>query len=317
MSRLSAVYLVSLFIFCASLLLAQSGGGKPDPQKIARRGAELRQEKLPPEWEKMKPLFIPKKAAVAGEWLATQPEPGQGLAQFQASWRQQVRDRSVGFVDVVLIGDFTPSQKTALAAACRHIEACFGVKTRQAASLPDHEVKDAGRRKNPYQGQLQYHTDWLHTQLLKPRLKKDSICLLGFTATDLFPKPEWNFVFGIAYPADRIGLWSIARNGKADGTPEESRVFLRRTISTATHETGHLFGMAHCLAYECLMNGANHRAESDSKALVFCPCCSAKMDWLWKLKAAESLQAQLKICQEIGLAEESAILQAELKLLNQ
>jgi archaemetzincin len=29
-------------------------------------------------------------------------------------------------------------------------------------------------------------------------------------------------------------------------------------MKVLTHETGHLFGLAHCVYFHCVMNGSNH-----------------------------------------------------------
>jgi archaemetzincin len=54
---------------------------------------------------------------------------------------------------------------------------------------------------------------------------------------------------------------------------------LRRTVGLAVHETGHVFGMPHCIAYSCRMNGSNHLAESDRRPLEYCPECLPKIWW--------------------------------------
>jgi hypothetical protein len=84
-------------------------------------------------------------------------------------------------------------------------------------------------------------------------------------------------VFGQASLADRVGVWSIYRNGEIDGDETERRKFLRRTLKTALHETGHMLGIPHCIAFECGMNGSNkrfcrevrtHRRSGDLEASV-------------------------------------------------
>ena len=62
-------------------------------------------------------------------------------------------------------------------------------------------------------------------------------------------------------------------------SPADYEICLRRTIGTALHETGHMFGIPHCIAYECCMNGSNHLAEKDARPLDFCPECTAKLWW--------------------------------------
>jgi len=62
---------------------------------------------------------------------------------------------------------------------------------------------------------------------------------------------------------------------------------------TATHETGHMFGIRHCIAYECGMNGSNSAWERDRQPLEFCPECQAKLWCTLKLdpvKRSQSLE---------------------------
>jgi len=35
-------------------------------------------------------------------------------------------------------------------------------------------------------------------------------------------------------------------------------LLLRRSMKVLTHETGHIFGLAHCVYFACVMNGSNH-----------------------------------------------------------
>ncbi len=59
-----------------------------------------------------------------------------------------------------------------------------------------------------------------------------------------------------------MGVWSIYRNGDPRQGDDAFRLCLRRTIKTATHETGHMFSMYHCTLFECNMCGSNHRVEN-------------------------------------------------------
>ena len=44
-----------------------------------------------------------------------------------------------------------------------------------------------------------------------------------------------------------------------------------------------MFGIKHCIAYECGMNGSNHSEERDRQPVEFCPECQAKLWWTCKL----------------------------------
>ncbi len=50
-----------------------------------------------------------------------------------------------------------------------------------------------------------------------------------------------------------------------------------RMAKLLAHETGHLFGLAHCVYYRCLMNGSAHLAEADARPVNLCPVCLRKL----------------------------------------
>jgi archaemetzincin len=114
-------------------------------------------------------------------------------------------------------------------------------------------------------------------EVLKPRLPKDAVALIAFTAADLWPGEGWNYVFGQASLGDRVGVWSIHRYGNPAGGDAAFRKCLLRTLKTASHETGHMFSIPHCTLFECNMCGSNNMAESDRRPLELCPSCLAKL----------------------------------------
>ena len=52
---------------------------------------------------------------------------------------------------------------------------------------------------------------------------------------------------------------------------------LKRSAKVLSHEMTHMFGLQHCVFYECLMNGSNHLAETDSRPMHLCPVCLRKL----------------------------------------
>ena len=49
------------------------------------------------------------------------------------------------------------------------------------------------------------------------------------------------------------------------------KILLRRSGKVLVHETGHMFGLQHCIYYRCVFNGSNHLAESDARPMHACP----------------------------------------------
>ena len=59
---------------------------------------------------------------------------------------------------------------------------------------------------------------------------------------------------------------------------EEDKIdFLRACGKVLTHEIGHLFGIKHCIYWECRMNGANHQNEFNDQPFYICPICLHKL----------------------------------------
>ena len=113
--------------------------------------------------------------------------------------------------------------------------------------------------------------------------KHDAIGVISFTDVDLFTKDLSNFCFGYGIPAYG-GVQSLHRflppfeNGFKDPVDDESWL-LQRIIKIATHEIGHMYGLGHCIFYQCLMQGTMSLRQTDRNPITFCPVCYRK---LWK-----------------------------------
>merc|ERR1711959_538131 len=96
---------------------------------------------------------------------------------------------------------------------------------------------------------------------------------MAFTLFDLYPRPEWNFVFGQARSKPGTGVFSFARYRDFD-----RKIFHLRCAKVLCHELGHLFGLSHCIWFQCLMCGSNGDWESDQHPSHVCPVCLSKLD---------------------------------------
>jgi archaemetzincin len=99
----------------------------------------------------------------------------------------------------------------------------------------------------------------------------DALALVGVTTADLY-SGDLDFVFGLAGLRSRVAILALGRYGEP-GTPE----FLHRAMKSLAHETGHVFGLRHCIFYSCCMNGSNSLDESDSQPIHCCPLCHDKL----------------------------------------
>ena len=176
-------------------------------------------------------------------------------------------------------------------------------------------IPPEARREHPTWHVPQILTTYVLDKVLRPRLPEDACAYLALTASDLWPGEGWNFVFGQASLSDRVGVWSIHRNGDpSEGDPAFRRCLLR-TLKTASHETGHMFSIRHCTLYECNMCGSNHREESDRRPLWLCPHCLAKLCHATGADPVKRFEALAEFSKTQGLKPEQAFYEKSLAVL--
>ena len=54
-----------------------------------------------------------------------------------------------------------------------------------------------------------------------------------------------------------------------------------------------MFGIKHCVYYECLMNGSNHDEEAANKPMSLCPVCLRKLQSNVKFDILERYERML------------------------
>lgn len=241
--------------------------------------------------KKIKPLFKPKRPPQPGDWLAEHQEPGQSYQQFRALVSEPAV-KKYSALRLVPIGAMSGSQAAIFEVTKDFLKPFFGLELVVDAPVPIEDIPEEAQRyvfmgmgisvnePHPELGESpQLLTTHLLQKVLLERRSERDAAVLGITAFDLWPGAGWNFVFGQASLTERVGVWSMARNGDPDESPAMRTLCAIRTAMTATHETGHMFGIRHCIAYQCGMNGSNHSDERDRQPLEFCPECQAKLWW--------------------------------------
>jgi archaemetzincin len=233
--------------------------------------------------EKIRPLFTKKKAPGPSDWLANHKEPGQTFDAYRAiDPNRRTPQRTKIYLQT--IGRFSEEQTGVIATLRQFMHIVFGLEVKFLPELGLDKFPATAQRVNEHTKQRQLLSTYILYQLLKPNRPDDAVAVLAITNEDLWPGDGWNFVFGQASLGDRVGVWSTARMGDPIA---EAELFLRRVLQVAVHETAHMFGIKHCIAYECCMNGANHQGESDQAPLVFCAECDAKLWWAGRLDAPQ------------------------------
>lgn len=262
----------------------------------------------------LKPLHRRAGPPRPGDWRSLHSEAGQTFRQYLACDPILPRgERRVLYLQP--LAEFTPEQRRIVALTGEFLGITFNRPVRMLPERPMALIPWKGRRTHPVERQTQILTSYVRDEVLKPRLPKDAAAMIALTAVDLWPGEGWNFVFGEASLHDRVGVWSLARNGDPSKSPEAFRLCLLRALKTATHETAHMFSLEHCIRYECNMAGSEHMEEADRYPLAFCPECLAKLCWATETPPADHLRRLAGFFARTGLLDEEARCRAALAAL--
>jgi archaemetzincin len=271
-------------------------------------------DRLPPRFARLVPLHAKLAPPQPGDWLAEHKEPGQTYAQYVRS-RPRRADRKRRVIYVQPLGKFDATQRKVLDRTAEFLGIYFQlpVKTRDDMSLA--VIPADARREHPTWHIKQILSTYVLDEVLRPQLPDDACAYIALTTSDLWPGRGWNFVFGQASLSERVGVWSIARNGDPHGGDAAFRECLLRTLKTASHETGHMFSMQHCTLYECNMCGSNHREEADRRSLALCPHCLAKLCYATGADPVRRFKDLAAFSGRAGLKSEQEFYERSLALL--
>jgi len=289
--------------------------------------AESQTDAIAIAMEKIKPLFKPKTPPQPGDWLAEHKEPGQSYRQFRALVSEPAV-KKYSTLRLVPIGPLSEGQAAVFEVTKDFLKPFFGLELVVDSPARIEDIPNEAQRyvfmgesipvdaPHPELGEpAQLLTTYLLNEVLMARRSERDAAVLGITAFDLWPGPGWNFVFGQASLTQRVGVWSMARNGDPDESPAMRALCAIRTAMTATHETGHMFGIRHCIAYQCGMNGSNHSDERDRQPLEFCPECQAKLWWTCGLDPLARSRALTAVARKYALEQVAGELAKQSKAL--
>ena len=247
------------------------------------------------------PLCARLQKVVPGDWLWEHPEAGQTFDAYRIlrPVRKSQRWRTLY---LTLIGEFTPDQERVVDVTAAYLAVFFDSPVRRHRWVSLGDIPPEVQRQHPLFGHRQLLSTYILHDLLIPDRPEDTLANLAITASDLWSEDGWIFVFGEA--AYGAAVWSINRFGDPSLGIDAFRLCLQRSLGTATHETGHVLGMDHCIEYECSMNGCNHLEESDRKPLHLCATCLRKLCWNLQVSPEGYLSQLQEFLQTHGFPDE-------------
>jgi archaemetzincin len=308
---------LSFAVACAVLAaLFNAGEGAPpppivldlprEPVPVVVRGASDRARRLSACAERLRAFQRPLPAPGPADWLTHHPEAGQTFKEYvECEPVTALGKRRIIYIQP--LGEFDETQKEIVRLTAEFMSRYFGLSVTIRRPLSLASAPPVARRFRSTLNTTQILTTWVLDCVLAPRLPDDAAAFIAFTTADLWPGEGWNFVFGQASLSERIGVWSLFRQGDPHEDRATFRLVLLRTLKIATHEAGHMFSMQHCTAYLCNMCGCNSREEADRNPLALCCECMAKLCWATGADPLERYRALSAFCGENGLTTQGQI----------
>jgi archaemetzincin len=221
-----------------------------------------------------------------GEWLYTHKEKGQSFEKYKKIKSIEVSNQNK-LIYILPIGDFNKFENDLINSNAKYLEVFFGLKTKILPSINDELISNKYKRDNGYIKQL--NASYIINDFLISNKPKDALVILGITSKDIYPKPEWNYVFGFASYTKCTAVASLFRISNGEDNKRNFIMSLERLNKISSHEIGHMFSLKHCINAVCLMNGTNNLNETDLKPNVLCSECLAKLSWKLDFKDIERL----------------------------
>lgn len=211
----------------------------------------------------------PLPAAQPGDWLYHYPEQGQTYEQFLIQ-SHNLRGPQRSVIYVVPLGALPRAADPVVKATTEFLATYYDTAARLLpVDVMPPRAYDRQRRQYDARKVLDH---------LAARLPDDALGLVGVTRDDLFIPPV-NFVFGLGSFRQRVAVLSIHRYGEDFALEGRRGTVLRRSMTVAAHEFGHVLSMRHCTAFHCLMNGANSLEKADAHPMHLCPVCRRKAEY--------------------------------------
>lgn len=262
----------------------------------------------------------------AHEWRAIRPEPAQSVDDFLAAGlRRRARPRDTLVLlplgrfpyDVIEGPDFVGLVRTPPTADLADLLTAFFATTTTILAGDDFPAADV-----PYR-ELRGHRQFAAPAILRhvaARAPDDAYGMITLVNVDLFAWNEQEFAFGFSVAEDRLGVVGFSRYDPSffgGARPDDlDGAILRRSARVLVHECGHLFGLAHCQHFRCVMNGVSDLAEIDRLPMHLCPVCLRKLQLVTDLDPTAYYRGLAPIVERLGLLDEARWLARRLAILD-
>ncbi|WP_163409701.1 archaemetzincin [Flavobacterium ajazii] len=267
---------------------------------------------LPPDpyFADIKANDVKLREPVYGDWLDSHKEKGQSFEQFIKT-KHVVPTKEKNIIYLQPIGKFDSLQTRQIELVRQYLQLFFQLETKVLDNVSNDIIPQKARRIGGM-GQEQFLAGYILNDVLKEEEPDKGVALMAITEMDLYPKPEWNYVFGLASYRDRIAVSSIHRMQK----DADFNLSLERLLKICSHEIGHMFGLHHCIEANCVMNGTNSMTETDSHFIRLCSLCQRKLHSGFKYDNVKRLKELEQYFKENNLEEGLVLMKKDLEKLN-
>jgi archaemetzincin len=162
---------------------------------------------------------------------------------------------SSAHLDLIPMGKVDPLAASVIAA---NLQTVVGLNTRILKACPEPEYSFSPRRG-------QYDAGKILADLTS--ISDGAKFRLGVVHVDIYT-PILTFVFGESQLGGKAALISLFRIHDRDPA-----LIYDRAAKIAIHELGHLLGIVHCRAPDCLMDFSQNVEKLDALPLRFCDAC--------------------------------------------
>ena len=249
-----------------------------------------------------------------GEWLYEHKERGQTFKQYKNE--EIIRITPERFIIYLMpLGEFDKLQMKLLESTREYLSIFFQQKVVLEDPVSDSIIPESARRTRE-NGNVQLLAPYILDSFLRNKIPVHGVTLLAITERDLYPKADWNYVFGLASYAERIGVSSMFRLQGIKLDSSNYQNCLARLINVSSHEIGHMFSLNHCIYAKCVMNGSNSLYETEYCPNRLCSECQQKLLWNFhydNLKRLQELNAYFK---KNKLERDFNLSEKDLKVLN-